>query len=380
MDTDRRTTLGQGQQERFEGVHAQLTELVRQSEADRTVISLLAQRIESLENERQIEAASYTRLERRMEMQVKEPTEIEEEDTVPEAKGESIVPTTAGQEQAQDNMISPGRQEDKATSPGCKGRDGVELVGSWNKGDRERKAKDSQEHSAESSNNGEQRSAGVPVHLTEPRRTRVPTQPTQQKRAGSTPMRPPKGVKREVIVAGDGNVGRFASALVQEVGVKDSVEFLYQRAATVDQAHEAIREYEGQARKLPRKYVLHLGLNEVLQGTVEDLMAKLEETWKGRGAELVICSIPEVSSRGKEMQAGARIRAMCVRIKARFLDMEPTKMAKADKRLLEDLKEAGREAPRKFWRHVRDQTGKPREDPMLKDDTTGRQLGPRETI
>ncbi|KAM7305235.1 guanine nucleotide exchange factor VAV3 isoform X2 [Ixodes scapularis] len=57
-----------------------------------------------------------------------------------------------------------------------------------------------------------------------------------------------------------------------------------------------------------------------------------------------------------------------------------TKMAKADKRFLEDLKEAGREAPRKFWRHVRDQTGKPREDPMLKDDTTGRQLGPRETI
>ncbi|CAN7994574.1 unnamed protein product [Ixodes pacificus] len=207
-----------------------------------------------------------------------------EEDTAPEAKGESVVPTTAGQERAQDNRISPGRQEDNTTSPGCQD--------------------------------------------TEPRWTRVPTQPTGQKRAGSTPMRPPKGVKREIIVAGDGNVGRFASALVQEVGVKDSVEFLYQRGATVDQTHEAIREYEGQARKIPRKYVLHLGLNEVLQGTVEDLTAKLEETWKGRGAELVICSIPEVSSRGKEMQAdaakaNARIRAMCVRIKARFLDMEP---------------------------------------------------------
>ncbi|CAN7950823.1 unnamed protein product, partial [Ixodes pacificus] len=200
-----------------------------------------------------------------MELQDKEPTGIEEEDTAPEAKGESVVPTTAGQEQAQDNMISPGRQEDNRTSPGCQGRDGVELAGSWNKGDRERRAKDRQEHSAESSNNREQRPAGVPVHLTEPRWTRVPTQPTGQKRAGSTPMRPPKGVKREIIVAGDGNVGRFASALVQEVGVKDSVEFLYQRRATVDQTHEAIREYEGQARKIPRKYVLHLGLNEVLQ-------------------------------------------------------------------------------------------------------------------
>ncbi|CAN8022338.1 unnamed protein product, partial [Ixodes persulcatus] len=263
MDIERQTTLGQGQQERFEEVHAQLAKLVRQLEADRIVIGPLAQRIASLENERQIEAARYTRLERRMEMQDEEPTGIEEEDTAPEAKGESVVPTTAGQEQAQDNMISPGRQEDNAISPGCQGRDGAELAGSWN--ERERKARERQEHSAESSNSGEQRPAGVPVHPTEPRRTRVTTQPTEQKRAGSTPMRPPKGVKREIIVAGDGNVRRFASALVQEVGVKDSVEFLYQRGPTVDQAHEAIREYEGQARILPRKYVLHLGLNEVLQ-------------------------------------------------------------------------------------------------------------------
>ncbi|KAG0438799.1 hypothetical protein HPB47_016870 [Ixodes persulcatus] len=51
-------------------------------------------------------------------------------------------------------------------------------------------------------------------------------------------------------------------------------------------AHEAIREYEVlPPRKIPRKHVLHLGLNEVLQGTVEDLTAKLEETWKERGAE-----------------------------------------------------------------------------------------------
>ncbi|CAN7996373.1 unnamed protein product [Ixodes pacificus] len=95
-EIERRTTLGQGQQERFEEVHAQLAELVRQSEADRIVIGLLAQRIAGLDHERQIEAARYMRLERRMKMQDKEPTGIEEEDTAPEAKGESVVPTTAG--------------------------------------------------------------------------------------------------------------------------------------------------------------------------------------------------------------------------------------------------------------------------------------------
>ncbi|CAN7937353.1 unnamed protein product, partial [Ixodes hexagonus] len=51
-----------------------------------------------------------------------------------------------------------------------------------------------------------------------------------------------------------------------------------------------------------------------------------------------------------------------------------SKMAKVDKRYLEELREAGREAPLKFWRHVQSQTGRPREDPVIRDDTTGEEL------
>uniref|UniRef100_A0A6B0V7Z0 Putative tick transposon n=1 Tax=Ixodes ricinus TaxID=34613 RepID=A0A6B0V7Z0_IXORI len=56
-----------------------------------------------------------------------------------------------------------------------------------------------------------------------------------------------------------------------------------------------------------------------------------------------------------------------------------SKMAKVDKRFMEELREAGREAPLKFWRHVQDQTDRPREDAVIKDDATGKELDPGET-
>ncbi|KAG0423972.1 hypothetical protein HPB47_000269 [Ixodes persulcatus] len=55
-------------------------------------------------------------------------------------------------------------------------------------------------------------------------------------------------------------------------------------------------------------------------------------------------------------------------------------MASVDKRFLDELKKAGRQAPVKFWRHVRSQTGRPREDPLIKEDRTRIELDPGETI
>ncbi|CAN8013415.1 unnamed protein product, partial [Ixodes persulcatus] len=193
---------------------------------------------------------------------------------------------------------------------------------------KEREARERKEHSTEP---GSKEAPQPPrAHPTQP----MQSEPMQQRRAASTPLRPPKEVKREIIVAGDGNVGRFAEALVREVGVKDSVEFLYQEGATVDQVHEAIREYEELAREIPRKYVLHLGCTEVLQGKTEYLTAKLEETWKERGAEVIICSVPQATNQDKERQkevvkANTSIQAMCQRIGARFLDVSKGLSAKS---------------------------------------------------
>lgn len=55
-------------------------------------------------------------------------------------------------------------------------------------------------------------------------------------------------------------------------------------------------------------------------------------------------------------------------------------MAREDKRFLGELRNAGRQAPVKFWRHMRSRTGRPRNDPVIKEHTTGRELDIGETI
>ncbi|EEC03745.1 retinal homeobox protein, putative [Ixodes scapularis] len=151
--------------------------------------------------------------------------------------------------------------------------------------------------------------AGVPVHPTKPSTglSRYPAHGTEKGRVDTNETTKESQERN--------HCGRrwecrkiCGGAAVQEVGVKDSVEFLYQRGATVDQAHKAIREYEEQARKLLRKYVLHLGLNEVLQGTVEYLMAKLEETWKERRPSLASVRYRSGNPRGHEQQKQCRNR------------------------------------------------------------------------
>lgn len=64
-------------------------------------------------------------------------------------------------------------------------------------------------------------------------------------------------------------MGRFAKELVQRLGDERSVEYLYRRGASVDQVHEYIGQYEEQTRKVPRMFVLHLGLKDVFKGETD---------------------------------------------------------------------------------------------------------------
>ncbi|CAN7984206.1 unnamed protein product [Ixodes hexagonus] len=184
-----------------------------------------------------MEAARYTELERRMEQQDKEHTVSEEEevrDNAPDAKGDSVVLPAASQEQSQEVQ---GQENGVRAAVDTGVGDSWDEAGSKKLGKKERRR-----HRRE-----------------ELKRECAATEPLVQGMKKATPtMRPPKGVLREVIVAGDGNVGRFAEVLVQNVGIPDSVEFLYRKGATVEQAHEAITEYEDQARDVPRTYVLNL--------------------------------------------------------------------------------------------------------------------------
>ncbi|KAH9384801.1 hypothetical protein HPB48_026815 [Haemaphysalis longicornis] len=69
-----------------------------------------------------------------------------------------------------------------------------------------------------------------------------------------------------------------------------------------------------------------VGLNDVLRGEAEQLTPRLEEMWKGKEASLVVCSIPEVTTKGREVQAktvlvNEELQAWCRRSGARFLDL-----------------------------------------------------------
>lgn len=140
-------------------------------------------------------------------------------------------------------------------------------------------------------------------------------------------VRPPWGVKREVLIAGDHNVGQFAQTLHGEMTDDQSFEILMNRKATVATVHAMIAEYEGQARRIPRMYILHVGMNDLLQGHQPDAIVEcLENKWRTRQGALVVCSIPEVTSRGKEMQAAAmllnaRLKKMCKKIRAKYVDL-----------------------------------------------------------
>lgn len=158
-------------------------------------------------------------------------------------------------------------------------------------------------------------------------------------------VRPPLTVSREVIVAGDGNVGRFAKDLVQKLGDDGSVEYLYRRGATVDQVHRSIGDYERQAREVPRIFVLHVGLKEALRGEADRFGAELEKAWAEKGSHLVVCSIPEITGRGRASQADVvlaneRLQAICTKMGARFLDLAkvlgPGSFAAADGQYSDD--------------------------------------------
>ncbi|KAG0416587.1 hypothetical protein HPB47_006293 [Ixodes persulcatus] len=140
-------------------------------------------------------------------------------------------------------------------------------------------------------------------------------------------IRPPQGVTREVIVAGDNNVARFARTLVDRVGDHRRMEILYNRGGTIADVHHLIDEYEEKARKVPRMYILHVGVNDIVHGEQPAaIVEQLRLKWTDHKDALAICSIPEIEGRGKGIQAAtmllnAQLKKLCKNLKARFIDL-----------------------------------------------------------
>lgn len=69
---------------------------------------------------------------------------------------------------------------------------------------------------------------------------------------------------REVIVAGDSNISRFARTLTTELGEDQwCVEVLLNRGDTTEVIHDHLSTYISEARKVPRLFILHVGVNDV---------------------------------------------------------------------------------------------------------------------
>ncbi|KAG0422491.1 hypothetical protein HPB47_001687 [Ixodes persulcatus] len=129
---------------------------------------------------------------------------------------------------------------------------------------------------------------------------------------------------KEEIIAGDGNVARIARALIEEIRAPQSC---HDRTATTQVVHELLETYKEQARNVPRLYILHVGVNDILRGEQPDaIVERLRMKWTNRKASLAICSVPESDRRGKRIHAAtmllnARLKQLCKSIKARFIDL-----------------------------------------------------------
>ncbi|KAG0430107.1 hypothetical protein HPB47_023004, partial [Ixodes persulcatus] len=105
------------------------------------------------------------------------------------------------------------------------------------------------------------------------------------------------------------------------------MEILYNRGGTIADVHHLIDAYEEKARKVPRMYILHVGVNDILHGEQPAaIVEQLRLKWTDHKDALAICSIPEIEGRGKGIQAAtmllnAQLKKLCKNLKARFIDL-----------------------------------------------------------
>ncbi|KAH7979484.1 hypothetical protein HPB49_009552 [Dermacentor silvarum] len=115
---------------------------------------------------------------------------------------------------------------------------------------------------------------------------------------------------KEILVCGDGNAARIAKALRQQMKGELSVETRFRRGATIATAQHLLQRYCDEAGKSEILVILHAGVSDANKSAEPAEVAQMErERIIPYAVELVICSVPETTSRGKEAQARCREKA-----------------------------------------------------------------------
>lgn len=141
---------------------------------------------------------------------------------------------------------------------------------------------------------------------------------------------PSRDTQSQILLVGDGNVPRVAKALLRQLGPKQSVQTCWTQHATVKRAQKLLHQYIGESKGEPCRYrrlvVLLVGAADAIRGTrPEDIVQVIRDSVAPYAERLVICSAPEVTTRGKVTLAqtitlNAQLRKMCPTLKATFLD------------------------------------------------------------
>lgn len=172
---------------------------------------------------------------------------------------------------------------------------------------------------------GHREAAQQDIHL-EQHVSRPTVQGRMPTRSGGNWVFPARSARREVLIVGDANVGKMATAILEAMDSPGAVGLLYGRKATTAQAFKYIASYERRAKSIPRRYVVHVGLVDVLRRTPDEIVHSLNASSANGVDDIVVCSIPEVATKGEEVRAAillanARIRKWCRRTRRRFIDL-----------------------------------------------------------
>lgn len=148
------------------------------------------------------------------------------------------------------------------------------------------------------------------------------------------------GSAPEVLIIGDGNAPRIAGALRRIWDNTVLVKQRSERKATAARLQHLLRQHSEDESHGAGLVVIHAGIQDVLKGSQPgDIVQVIRESVAPLTQRLVICSAPEVATRGKAMRAKAmllntELRKLCGALKATFVDLSD--ILAGEKRLAQD--------------------------------------------
>ncbi|KAH7955015.1 hypothetical protein HPB49_023977 [Dermacentor silvarum] len=187
--------------------------------------------------------------------------------------------------------------------------------------------------------NGKKQGSGDEKHSSQAKSNDLHTPHNKQSR----PNKPPHNNAREVLVCGDTNAWQVANALKHLIRGKARVRVRVAKAATIAAMQRLLQRYYDRAENCNRLVVIQAGLKDAINGTqTEAAIQVLRDLVIPSTRELIVCSVPEIVSAGKEIHArtvllNAQMRELCRDSSATFANLSKT-FEKAERQLAHDVR------------------------------------------